>query len=136
MLFCVINHCWVWFWVWFKRLIYTLSKFPLPKKNEKKKITIIESISRHHGKWNYTLMKNQRKDVQIVSSAESRDLWKMICLKSEAQYVFRDKLERPYPPDFDKIHAFCVINHCRVWFWVWYKRLNYTFLQSPINEKM
>ena len=46
------------------------------------------------------------KNVQIVSSAESPDLWKMTCLKSEAQYVFRDNFERAYPSDIGNIHAF------------------------------
>ena len=135
MLFCVINHCRVWFWVWFKRLIYTLSKFPLPKKNEKK-----NHNSRINFKtpWKMELHINEKpeKNVQIVSSAESPDLWKMTCLKSEAQYVFRDNFERAIRQILVIFMLFCVINHCTVWFWSWYKRLNYTFLQSPINKKM
>ena len=54
-------------------------------------------------------MKNQRKNVQIVSSAETPDLWEVLCVKSGTQYVFRDKLERPYPSvgaHLDKLSKF------------------------------
>ena len=54
----------------------------------------------------YINEKEQRENVQMMSSAELPDLWEVLCLKLEAQYVFRENFERACPSDIGKIQAF------------------------------
>ena len=50
--------------------------------------------------------KERRENAQLVSSVESFDWWKTLCLKSGAQYKFREKFEPTCSSDTGINYAF------------------------------